>query len=89
MGLIRGGGVAWLAKIGFYLSWDAASWHASKAFIKRVDRSPGDGGYLVPDDLRGFAACFSPGATTLNSHPGFSSFSTTTLQGHISNTKDC
>jgi hypothetical protein len=27
----------------------------------------GDGGYLVPDDLRGIAACFSPGVSTVAS----------------------
>ena len=37
---------------------------------------PGDGGYLVPDDLKGIAACFSPGvADTASFELGMAEFS--------------
>src|SRR3974390_593136 len=32
--------------------------------------TPGDGGYLVPDDLEGITACFSPG---VDNRPSFES----------------
>lgn len=42
---------------------DARPWKAGPALIRLG--APGDGGYLVPDDLDGIVACFSPGVSTV------------------------